>query len=110
MSRYFLKPVCDKLYQFHKDNLQKGVYFLCDGDLGEYDSFSLSKHHKEHIDKVLEDYGDKTPFQLGEMVHAELPWIEARNGLPLGERGGGIISGKTMGEFYADTLANLSEL
>jgi uncharacterized phage-associated protein len=94
-------PVCDELYQFHKGHLQNGLYFLYDGDLGEYDDSALTNHQKEHIDKVLKEYGDCKAFKLSMNIHDELPWVEARSGLLLGDRCESIISKETMAIYYA---------
>jgi uncharacterized phage-associated protein len=94
-------PVCVELYQFHENHLSKGLYFLHDGDLGEYDDSTLTEYQQEQIDKVLKDYGHYKSFQLSIGIHGELPWVEARNGLLLGERCENIISKKTMCEYYA---------
>lgn len=55
---------------------------------------------RETIDSVLKYYGDKSSQWLTDLVRNEEPWIEARKGLMIGERGNHEISLAAMAEYY----------
>ncbi len=61
----------------------------------------LSESQKQTIDCVLNFYKDKSPQWLSDLTHAESPWIEARRGLPAGERGSKEIKLASMVEYYS---------
>jgi len=52
------------------------------------------------IEAVLMDYKDETPVSLSKMTHNERPWIEARGGIPEGERSSNIIDKIVMQDYY----------
>ena len=54
------------------------------------------------LDFVWEVYKDYTQFQLENLTHSELPWLEARDGYEDFERSEVVISSKTMREFYKE--------
>ena len=58
-----------------------------------------------HIDSVLDAYGDLGARQLERLTHQEMPWIEARAGLPADEPSRNPISMKSMKEFYSSLVA-----
>ena len=74
-------------------------------------SFKVSEWHgkpekltdlqRETILKVLEFYGDKPSQVLSDLTHKEAPWVNARKGLRLGERGSRVISLADMAEYYS---------
>jgi uncharacterized phage-associated protein len=65
---------------------------------------SLSKDQIELIGDVLIEYGDKTSYYLECLTHSELPWREARRGVPPDAGSVETISKKTMKEFYQKAL------
>lgn len=62
----------------------------------------LSAEDTETIDAVLEFYGDFTKEELIDRTYSELPWLQARAGLPAGERSRNPVSPSSMRRFYAD--------
>lgn len=56
------------------------------------------------IDDVLKEYGKLTAYELEGLTHSELPWIEARRGLPPDESSSSEISKVTMLKFYRHRL------
>jgi len=86
-------PVVPELYESHR-----GQFTLESLPLGNPDR--LTETQRETIDKVLNFYGDKSSQWLSELTHKETPWLQARQGLAPGERGGQEISLATMAEYY----------
>jgi uncharacterized phage-associated protein len=62
---------------------------------------NLDEEAKETIDAVMAYYGNRSAQALSDLTHRELPWREAREGLPDGERGAAPISLATMAEYYS---------
>lgn len=58
----------------------------------------------DHINQVLQTYGGETAYMLELMTHRELPWIEARGGLPKDADCQTVISPDTM-KFYFSKLS-----
>lgn len=90
-------PVVKELYEAHKG--QFTVKTLTKGNKD-----NLSSQQKGHIDKVLKFYGDKSAQWLSDLTHNELPWILARKGLAIDERGGHEITIASMHEYYSGLL------
>lgn len=65
---------------------------------------NLSEKARNHIDEVLNAYGEYSGVQLEQMTHDELPWIEARGSIPSHERCETIIKETTMESFYKRLL------
>ncbi len=61
----------------------------------------LNAEQRETILKVLEFYGDMTSQTLSELTHREDPWLKARAGLGIGERGNRVITHADMAEYYS---------
>lgn len=55
---------------------------------------------RNHLDEVLNVYGDLSARQLERLTHSERPWIEARKGLALDESGNTVITPESMKSFY----------
>jgi uncharacterized phage-associated protein len=49
---------------------------------------------------VLDFYGNKSSQWFSDLTHKEDPWLSARTGLTLGERGNQEISHAAMAEYY----------
>lgn len=86
-------PVVPELYDYHR-----GQFIIENLPLGNPDC--LTKTEQETIDEVLNFYGDKSSQWLSELTHKETPWVEARQGLPPGERGNQEIPLAAMAEYY----------
>jgi len=52
------------------------------------------------IDDVLTEYGDKSSYYLESLTHEELPWTEARRGIPIDQNSQAVISKNTMEKYY----------
>ena len=87
-------PVTPELYQAHR-----GAFTVKPGDI-QGDPSALGTDEHETVDSVLKYYGDKTSQWLSELTHAEAPWVDARDGLPPGERGNNEITHAAMAEYY----------
>lgn len=87
-------PVCPPLYSRHR-----GQFMLSEGAI-EGDPGSLDVDARDTVDAVLKFYGDKSAQWLSDLTHREAPWIDARSGVSLGERGEGVISHAAMAEYY----------
>mgnify|MGYP002627313640 CR=1 FL=1 len=88
-------PVCPELFHVHKG------MFLVDADLLSFaNSRALSADEKETVDIVLSNYGDKEPYVLRAMTHAEKPWKDMRVGLGDFDSCDKVITKTSMGEYY----------
>jgi uncharacterized phage-associated protein len=87
-------PVVKELYSQHK-----GLFYVKKISRGQIDH--LSANQKDTIDHVLKAYGDKTAQWLSDLTHMESPWIVARQGLKVGERGNVEITLAAMHEYYS---------
>lgn len=87
-------PVAPALYAAHR-----GKFTVSPGDI-QGDPDALDKDARETVDAVLRFYGDKPAKWLSDLTHSERPWMEAREGLDLGDRSNRVISCAAMGEYY----------
>ncbi len=86
-------PVIPALYECHKgqfklQNISKG------------DPTQLLENERDTVDKVLEFYGDKSSQWLSDLTHKEDPWLDARKGVPAGQRSNQEITHAAMAEYY----------
>ena len=88
-------PVVRALYNFHKRKFK-----ISYNDMTKGNTKNIKKEHKDTIDEIIKFYGKQTPQYLSELTHRERPWIEARKGLKMGERGNEVITLASMAEFY----------
>lgn len=95
-------PVAPTLYGYHRRQ------FNVDRSVIPGDPKQLTRDELDSIDTVLDAYGDKPAYELSAMTHREKPWIEARGGLPEGERCQTPIDEATMYLYY-DGLAAAAE-
>jgi uncharacterized phage-associated protein len=87
-------PVIPALYDQHR-----GVFSVREWPRGNADDLTAAE--KETVDVVLRGYGDKNAQELADLTHREMPWLNARRGLPAMERGNRAIPLESMQEFYA---------
>jgi len=87
-------PVAPALYECHKDEFK-----LQSIPAGNPDK--LSDNQRDTIDKTLEFYGDKTSQWLINLTRKEEPWIEAREGISVGQRSNQEITHASMMEYYS---------
>lgn len=88
-------PVCPDLFAKHKGKFVVGDDFLTD-----HKNYPFTDDEKETMNAVLEYYGDKEPHWLSELTHKEQPWIQARNGTPIGYPSESVITKESMQEYY----------
>lgn len=88
-------PVCPELFHVHK-----GMFSVDASLLPKADSSALSADEKETIDVVLSNYGDKEPYELRAISHAEPPWKDMRKGLGDFDYCSNVITKTAMGEYY----------
>ena len=87
-------PVVPRLYKLHR-----GLFEVSDWPHG--DASHLNEADRSTIDAVLKFYGGKTSQWLSDLTHQEKPWVEARKGLSLMERGSQKITMASMLEYYS---------
>jgi uncharacterized phage-associated protein len=62
---------------------------------------NLTEDQKETIDAVLQFYGGETAQWLSDLTHMELPWKEARIGIPEGYPCTNEITISSLEEYYS---------
>jgi uncharacterized phage-associated protein len=95
-------PVCPELYRSHRN---KFWVHTVGGDPSR-----LDRSAREVVAIIADHYGRMTPEQLSDLTHTEMPWLEARRGIPLESRSSTIISKETMRNFYSDQAARAKAL
>ena len=89
-------PVCPELFSTHQGQYELPVeYYDAKGNTD-----NLTKDQRDTIDTVLKAYGDKSAQWLSNLTHKELPWREARQGIPAGMRCDHIIAKDSIQEYY----------
>jgi uncharacterized phage-associated protein len=88
-------PVVPELYNAHRGQFKVALV-----DINSGKSSNLNDTQRETIDKVLGFYGDKSSQWLSDLTHKEEPWIEAREGLAVGQRGNEEITQGAMALYY----------
>lgn len=96
-------PVSRQLYDRYPDKSMYSSVSYEDMAAG-FNPGRLNDQERAIIDSVLEAYGDFAGYQLEEMTHRELPWIEARGEVPPSARSESLISDETMASFYGARL------
>ncbi|MBA3354693.1 MAG: DUF4065 domain-containing protein [Pyrinomonadaceae bacterium] len=89
-------PVVRSLYVRHQGTFKVNNW---DGDPAK-----LSETQRETILKVLEFYGPMPAQVLSDLTHNETPWLKARAGLAVGDRGSRVISHAEMAEYYSSLV------
>lgn len=85
-------PVVTELYRQHRGQFHVASWS------GDADAVDVDD--KETIDVVLKGYGKLTGQQLSELTHSERPWLEARDGLPLGAPSRAAVKLDVMQDFF----------
>ncbi|MEX0729307.1 MAG: type II toxin-antitoxin system antitoxin SocA domain-containing protein [Aquisalimonadaceae bacterium] len=86
-------PVIPAVYRAYRD-------FKWSPILVEVDKPNLPPKIEEHLADVMAEYGGFSAYDLERMTHSELPWLEARGGIPADESSNAPISQDTMAHFY----------
>lgn len=97
-------PVVPELYQVHR-----GLFKVDESTFESGNVEALTENQRDSIDRVLEALQDKSGQWLSELSHGELPWQEARGGVPPMERGGAVISLAVMHEYYSGLFGDESD-
>jgi len=87
-------PVVRELYDVHRGSFEVSEWPR--GDAGR-----LTRAERSTVDIVLDFYGDKSAQWLSDLTHREQPWLQARRGLPDGERGNHEITLSSLEEYYS---------
>lgn len=90
-------PVSPALYGVHAGSFK----VTRDTFKGHGKSSNLNEDEKETIDVVLSHYGEREAHYLSRLTHMEKPWLDARGGVPSGERCNNVITHAAMAEYYA---------
>lgn len=88
-------PVCPELFHAHQ-----GKFFVNENDFVRGNADDLDVDARDSINVVLNDYGEMEPYDLRELSHREAPWVNARGGIPDGEKCSTVITKESMGEYY----------
>ena len=87
-------PVVRGLYDLHR-----GSFEVSEWPHG--DACRLTSGERATVDTVLDFYGDRSAQWLSDLTHREQPWLQARRGLPHGERGNREITLSSLEEYYS---------
>lgn len=82
-------PVSRELYNYHRR--QNWVTEWPQGS-----SANLTEQQRQHIDAIIDAYGQFSGFQLGTMTHQEAPWLRA-----MGHGQNTVIEQDDMREFFS---------
>ncbi|WP_267434076.1 type II toxin-antitoxin system antitoxin SocA domain-containing protein [Sphingomonas sp. GM_Shp_1] len=88
-------PVTPDLYFAHQ-----GEFTITSEPRGN--SSKLTNDERDTVDAVLRDYGNKSATWLSALTHEEDPWINAREGVPDGQRSSRQITNAAMAEYYGN--------
>lgn len=91
-------PVVYSVFEKHRGRFR--VTRWLDGDPD-----ALTHDQRDTVDAVVGYYGRFTGQQLSDMTHSERPWLEARDGLPVGARSNKPLDLDTMQDFFGDLAA-----
>ena len=95
-------PVVYELFREHK-----GQFHVSEWQKG--DPTALKPHQKDTVDAVLNAYGHLSGQQLSDKSHSEAPWMNAREGLTIGQRSDRKITPEAMQEYFGALAASLNE-
>lgn len=88
-------PVCRTVYERYRDYGWGSIP-------APEDDIDLKQDEIEHLEMIMDAYGDMSAKKLEHLTHNEDPWIEARGDLSPEERCNTAISHESMREFYKD--------
>lgn len=103
-------PVSRKVYDSLKDKsrLYADVGYepasVSDPDPAILIQSQLTDDQIDLINEVLDLYDKESGFELEALTHAQTPWINARNGLPLGAKCENAISKEDMKQYFSQFL------
>lgn len=88
-------PACRELFDEHR-----GEFKVSKVDISKGDKDNITPNESDVILAVLDAYQKYDGTTLRQMTHHELPWIEARHGLPNTARDDTKLKNQTMASFY----------
>lgn len=88
-------PVCRELFYVHKGLYDVDATLFPNANLD-----NLTEDEKDTINIVLENYGDKEPYELRSQTHSEKPWRDMRVGLGDFDIGTNKITKAAIGDYY----------
>jgi uncharacterized phage-associated protein len=91
-------PVFPEVYSYLNEILEHSKL----ADRNQIDTTEFSKELQNVYDDVMNDYSSLSGFELSDLTHDELPWIEAYNSGHVNS----IISNQTILEFYTKQKEN----
>lgn len=102
-------PVIRKIFDNLKDKslLYSDLEWYADSENynpTQYIQNSLNTDQQDLLHEVLNELKHWNGFELESATHNEAPWLEARVGVPIGERSNNIISKETMRTYYKQEL------
>ena len=97
-------PVVESVYHQFKHLGAQGI------DPGEgVPAEPLTPNETDLLRMVWAEYGQYSANRLVAMTHSEQPWLEARDGLPQGEKCDSELSPETMAAFFRERLQGMAE-
>ena len=102
-------PVNRSLYSIYRNSGWQNIEALDEDKMACQLEEKFNEDELILLNDVWEVYGDYDAKYLERLTHQELPWIEARDGLPLGAYCETVISEETMRSFYADMLQDATK-
>lgn len=87
-------PAIPALYEQHK-----GQFVVDQWPCGSPEE--LTDPERETVAAIMASYGNRDAGWISELAKSETPWLEAREGLPDGQRGSSPISNQVMLDYYA---------
>jgi len=91
-------PVCPEVYHRFKQNQWRAIEEAVDPPAG------FEEDVNDHLEEVIQVYGEMTGWELERLTHQEEPWIEARAGLAPDEAGTREIPVPAMEAYYRSRL------
>lgn len=104
-------PVYKRVYEKYSNVKREPlVSSLEDSFIKEIKDTDLTEDQADLIDSVLKVYGNFSSMNLVYKTHIELPWKEARAGLPPFEPSSNLISLDTVREYYTARVKRWKKL
>lgn len=103
-------PVSRQVYDRFKETHSLFSAVVAQDIRAEFNPEALPAEARDHIDEILDAYGQFSGLQLENMTHGEAPWIQARGRLKSFERCETEINEGLMREFYEKLLQDASEI
>jgi uncharacterized phage-associated protein len=93
-------PAVPPVYGFYKGWAWKPIQ-----DDPGLESIDFNEDVKRHLDEVMSAYGTMGAYELEKLTHSEMPWLNARGGIPMDQPSNAVISHEDMKSFYRRTIS-----